>query len=110
MNARLENMPESIFDGPARLHHQERGDCAQLTAQLTAQARKQGLREITRETELVITSESQYTCDGCRRTSGTIGELREHGISRPRSQRQTARTERGRGKTGKTGKTRGSGT
>ena len=100
MNARLENMPESIFDGPARLHHQERGDCAQLTAQ----ARKQGLREITRDPELVITSESQYTCDGCRRTSGTIGELREHGISRPRSQRQTARTERGRGKTGKTGR------
>ncbi len=83
MNARLENMPESIFDGPARLHHQERGDCAQLTAQ----ARKQGFREITRGPELVITNESRYTCDGCRRTFGAIGELREHGIPCPQGQR-----------------------
>ena len=78
---RLENMPEDIFDESARLHHHEQGDYAQLAAQ----ARKQGFREITRGPELVITSESQYTCDGCRRTFGAIGQLREHGIPCPLS-------------------------
>ena len=78
---RFENMPEDIFDGSARLHHQEQGDYAQLAAQ----ARKQGFREIARGPELVITNESQYTCDGCRRTFEAIGELREHGIPCPLS-------------------------
>ena len=80
---RLENMPENIFDGPARLHHQEQGDYAQLTAQ----ALNQGFREITRGPELVITNESQYTCGGCGRTFAAIGGLREHGIPCPQGRR-----------------------
>ena len=77
---RLENMPENIFDGPARLHHEERGDHARLTAR----AREHGLGKVTNPPELVITGESQYTCDGCGRTFPTIERLREHGIPCPR--------------------------
>ena len=70
----LAEMPDNIFDGAAEERHDERGDLAGLLAQ----AKTNGLRRITRAPGIVITDESEYTCDDCGMTLPAINALRQH--------------------------------